>query len=282
MRRGAALLLALGLPAWFATELEAQAPHPTVGDTVWLTRSVALPPGHVVRAAEWDPSDPIELLGRPRVVVTGDSADISYPVVIWQPGSQLIELPGPLLLGPGGTVDSLSGEQVRLDVRSILPANAPDSVLVPQPRAGLVNRQEMSVLPLVLLWAAALVLLIPFQLWWRRRGKPMHAAPSSPDLPEPPLARWADAGEYRAVANVAAARLRSAVAERVASAHAGLDTERLMTELAAARPQWPLDELGVLLVALDNARFGLTTASDALELSRSTLQLRDRLLREAA
>jgi hypothetical protein len=55
-----------------------------------------------------------------------------------------------------------------------------------------------------------------------------------------------------------------------------------MAELAAARPHWPLDELGKLLVALDNARFGLTTSSDALELSRSTLELRDRLLREAA
>ena len=92
----------------------------------------------------------------------------------------------------------------------------------------------------------------------------------------------ADAGEYRAVANVAAARLRSTVAERVASAHPGLDTERLLAELAAARPHWPLEELGELLVALDNARFGLTTSSDALELSRSTLELRDRLLREAA
>jgi hypothetical protein len=84
------------------------------------------------------------------------------------------------------------------------------------------------------------------------------------------------------VANVAAARLRSAVAERVASAHSGLDTERLMAELAAARPQWPLEELGELLGALDNARFGLATSADALELSRSTSELRDRILREAA
>ena len=272
------VLALLGL----ATGIEAQARNPTVGDTVWLSRTVALPPGHVVRAAEWDPADPVELLGRPRVVVTGDSAEIAYPVVIWQPGSQLIELPGPLLLGPGGTVDSLAGERVRLDVRSVLPANVPDSVLVPQPRAGLVNRQEVSLLPLLLLWTAALLCLVPLQIWWRRRGKPPRSAPPSPELAEPPLARWADAGEYRAVANVAAARLRSAVAERVASAHPGLDTERLLAELAAARPQWPLDELAELLTALDNARFGLSTSADALELSRSTLALRDRILREAA
>jgi hypothetical protein len=267
---------------WLAGGLGAQTPSPTVGDTVWLSRTVALPPGHVVRAAEWDPADPVELLGQPRVVVSGDSAAIAYPVVIWQPGPHVIELPGPLLLGPGGSVDSLAGERVRLTVQSVLPVNVPVSVLAPQPRAGLVNREEVSLIPLLLLWAGALAFLVPLQIWWRRRGRPARPAPPTTTLPEPPLGRWADAGEYRAVANVAAARLRSAVAERVASAHSGLDTERLMAELAAARPQWPLEELGELLVALDNARFGLTTSADALELSRSTLKLRDRILREAA
>lgn len=276
-----ALLLGLSIPAGLPTRLPAQAPSPTVGDTVWLSRTVGLPPGHVVRAAEWNPADPVELLGRPRVVVTGDSAQIAYPVVIWQPGPQVIELPGPLLLGPGGTVDSLSGERVRLEVKSVLPAIARDS-LKPQPRAELVNRQEVTLVPLAILCAVALGFLIPLHLWWRRRGKPVRTAALTPDLPEPPLARWADAGEYRAVASVAASQLRSAVAERVASAHPGLNTERLMAELAAARPHWPLEELGETLVALDNARFGLTTSSDALELSRSTLELRDRLLREAA
>jgi hypothetical protein len=104
----------------------------------------------------------------------------------------------------------------------------------------------------------------------------------SPAVPEPPLDRWADAGEYRAVANVAASRLRAALAQRVAAAHPGLDTERVMAELAAARPGWPLEELGDLLRALDDARFGHIAPSEALELSRSTLELRDRLLREAA
>src|SRR5919206_1224970 len=92
----------------------AQAGAPTVGDTVWLRQMVALPPGNVVRAADWTPSDPVELLGHPRVVATGDSAEITYPVVIWRPGMHTIELPGPLLLGPGGTVDSLAGTRVKV------------------------------------------------------------------------------------------------------------------------------------------------------------------------
>jgi hypothetical protein len=262
--------------------LLAQGSVPTVGDTVWLSRTVPLPPGHVARAPDWDPADPIELLGRPRVRVLGDSAEIGYPVVVWRPGQHLIDLPGPLLLGPGGTVDSLRGERLRVEVRSVLPAVPRDSVLPPQPRASLVARQEVTLVPLAVLWTAALVILLPLHLWWRRRGKPVPAAPSGQPLPEAPLDRWADAGEFRAVANVSAVRLRAAVAQRVAAAHPGLDTERLLAELAAVRPDWPLEELSEVLRALDDARFGLAASPDTLRLSRSSLELRERLLREAA
>ena len=110
----------------------------------------------------------------------------------------------------------------------------------------------------------------------------MPAAPAMPSVADPPLDRWADAGEYRAVANVAAARLRSTVAQSVAAAHPGLDTERLLGQLAAARPNWPLDELADLLSALDNARFGQAGSEDALNLSRYGSAMEDRLRHEAA
>jgi hypothetical protein len=96
------------------------------------------------------------------------------------------------------------------------------------------------------------------------------------------LARWADAGEYRAVANVAVARLRGAVAQRVGSAHPALDTERVLAEIAAARPEWPVQELGELLRELDDVRFGVVPSSEALRLLRSTIEMRDRLLHDAA
>lgn len=271
-----------GFAVWLPLSLLVQGVGPTVGDTVWLSRTIAVPPGYVVRAADWDPADPIELLGGPRVVVAGDSAQITYPVVVWQPGAQLIELPGPLLLGPGGTVDSLRGQQVRLEVRSVLPRTSPDSALSPQPRAGMVAIRAVSLAPLVILGVISLALLLPLHLWWRRRGKPAGAP--APDAPaaEPPLDRWADDGEYRAVANISAVRLRSAVAQRVAAAHPGLDTERLLSDLAAVRPDWPLAELGDILRGLDEARFGVAPAADALALSRSSVAMRARLLGEAA
>jgi hypothetical protein len=142
----------------------------------------------------------------------------------------------------------------------------------------------VSLAPIAVLWLASLLLLLPVHLWWRRRGKRVRTAPAAlpRDTLELPLARWADAGEYRAVANVAAVRLRAALEQRVASAHPGLDTERLLAEIAAARPEWPLQELSELLRALDDVRFGLVPSSEALRLSHSTIEMRDRLLRDAA
>ncbi|MEO8088792.1 MAG: hypothetical protein ABI703_00690 [Gemmatimonadales bacterium] len=261
-----------------------QGTAPTVGDTVWLTRTVRVPAGYAVRATDWEPADPFELLGRGRMVMTGDSVRISYPVVVWRPGQHTIELPGPLLLGPGGSVDSLAAVGVNVEIRSVLPRVPQDSSLAPQPRAGIVTRRVTSLAPMAGLWLAAAILLLPLHLWWRRRGKPVRTtgAPLRPEAPQAPLARWADAGEYRAVANVATARLRAALEQRVASAHPGLDTERVLAEIAAARPEWPLEELGGLLRALDDVRFGLLPSSEALRLSQATIEMRDRLLRDAA
>lgn len=259
-----------------------QGPGPTVGDTLWISRSIAVPAGHVVRAGDWTPDDPVELLGRPRIALTGDSARIQYPIVVWRPGPLALDIPGPLLLGPGGTVDSLGRQRVNLTISSVLPPGVPESTLTPQPRAAFVSRDTVSASPLVILWTLALVLLLPLHLWWRRRGKVLPSTPPALPIPEPPLLSWADDGEYRAVANISAARLRTAIAQRVPPAHAGLDTERLLSELAAVRPHWPLRELGQILRALDQARFGLAGSPDTIELSRASHQLRDRLLREAA
>jgi hypothetical protein len=134
------------------------------------------------------------------------------------------------------------------------------------------------------LWAVTIVLLLPLHLWWRRRGKPTRAPAPAPaaEALEAPLSRWADAGEHRAVASLATAQLRAALADRLPAAHIGLDTERVLAELAAARPDWPLEDFGSVLRSLDDIRFGATGSSHALGLSRSSMALRERLLHDAA
>jgi hypothetical protein len=260
-----------------------QAGAPTVGDTVWIRSEVAIPAGRTVRAADWQPEDPVELLGPARVVVRGGSAEIAYPIVIWETGEHTLRPPGPLLLGADGAVDSLEPQPVTVRVASVLPVVPPDSTLRPQPRAEFVPRGATTPLPLLILLGLAALLLAPLHWWWRRRGTPRPLGRAEAGGPaHPPLERWADTGESRAVAAAAASRLRSLLAQQVPSAHSGLDSEAVLAQVRSARPDWPLDELGDLLRALDEARFGHTSFPDAIGLARWAGELESRLLREAA
>jgi hypothetical protein len=277
MSRRTALLCAC-LVAARGTMLAAQASRPTVGDTVWITRTVAVPPGATIRPADWDAPEPVERLGPPHVTPRGDSADIAYPAVIWRTGPLTVELPGPLLLGAGGGVDSLPPAPVTLLVASVLPSVPPDSTLAPQPRAEFIPRPTVTVLPLLVLLGLAAVLIAPLHWWWRRRGH-VRIRPTLPPSGSAaaPLERWADAGESRAVAAVAVTRLRTAIAARISAAHTGLDTEDVLREVAG-RTDWPLGELGDLLRSLDEARFGRTAFPDAIGLARWEDELEPRLV----
>lgn len=254
---------------------------PTVGDTIWVARTVAVPPGATVRPADWDPPDPVERLGPPRITPHGDSADVAYPIVVWRAGPLTVDVPGPLLLTEGGRIDSVPPRHLDLRIASVLPAVPPES-LAPQPRADFVPRTGASALPLLLLLALSALLLTPLHLWWRRRGTP-RPRPALTLLAgvAPPLDRWADAGEARAVASIATQRLRAAIARGLPAAHAGLDTEDLLRTVAG-RTDWPLAELRDLLRSLDEARFGHTGVPDAAELARRADELAPRLVPEAA
>lgn len=261
-----------------------QAGLPTVGDTIWVSRTVSVPPGNTVRAGEWELADSIELLGPARVAVRGGSAEISYPIVIWRPGAYTLSPPGPLLLGADGTVDSLAPQPVELLVASVLPRVPPDSTLRPQPRAEFVPRIATSPIPLLLFLSAAILLLLPLHRWWRQRGPPAGAAPRR-ETEEPMsevLERWADAGEFRAVAAAAAARLRAAIGSAVPAAHPALDTETVLSHVTESRADWPVAEMGDLLRSLDEARFGRTTFPDAIGLARWAAEMEPKLRREAA
>jgi hypothetical protein len=255
---------------------------PTVGDTIWLSRTVALPGGRTPRPADWRPDDPVELLAPPVVTSRGDSVTIAYPVVVWRAGDQPVEIPGPLLLGPGGEVDSLPPQRITLRITSVLPKVPADSVLAPQPRADYVPRGAQSVLPLLLALAVALLVLLPLHWWWRRRGPAAPPVPDGTRAGPVPLERWAEAGESRAVAAAVMTGLRTAIARHTPSAHRGLDTDSLLMQLATDRPGWPLADLGSLLRSLDQARFGSDPATDPLDLARGAAELEGRLSGGAA
>ena len=261
-----------------------QSDVPTVGDTIWVTRTVDLPPGRSLRAAEWELADPIELLGPPRIALRGGSADVSYPIAVWRAGFHTVSVPGPLLLSSDGGVDSLRAEVVTLHIASVLPRAATDTSLRPQPRADFVPRPATTPVPLILLLIVAIALLAPIHWWWRRRGRPpgKRAAAEMGGPAKPPLERWADAGESRAVAAAATSRLRAALAARLPGALPSLDTEAVLAHVAEQRPDWPSAELGDVLRALDEARFGNGALPDAMGLARWAAELEPRLVREAA
>ena len=262
----------------------AQRESPTVGDTIWVSRTVDLPPGRSVRAEQWEAKDPIELLGPPRVTVREGSAEIAYPVAVWRTGAHSVEVPGPLLLAPDGGVDSLPGETVTLRVASVLPRPATDTSLGPQPRADFVSQPATSPWPVVILLVLAIAVLAPLHWWWRRRGKAVHR-PERIDpaaLAEPTLERWAAAGESRAVAAAAGARLRRAMAAGLPAAHVSLDTEAVLELVARQRPDWPVAELGDVLHELDRVRFGTGAGPQALWAAGRAAELEPRLTREAA
>lgn len=254
-----------------------QAPLPTVGDTIWVRRMLAPPAGRAVRAAEWAPTDEVEVLGRPRVTPVGDSVEVAYPVTVWAPGAHVVQVPGPLLVGAGGELDSLPPLSVTLTAGSVLPA-APRDSLAPQPAVPTVATHERTLTPLLGLWALAALLLLPVHWWWRRRGDAAAVAPVGPAAaPELPVERWAEAGEARAVVGAAVERLRALIAERIPLARPELDPEECLVVVAAARPDWPLAGLGDLLRALDAARFASGPDGDALELHRRAAELEGRL-----
>ncbi len=232
-----------------------QAPQPQVGDTVWLVRTILAPVGREVRIVAWNPEGAIETLGPGMIVRRGDSLDVRYPAVGWLPGAHTVEVPGPVLVSPDGTTDSLPAMPVTIIIASILPELPRDSLPPPQPEAAPVLRPIETAAPILALLLLCTLVLVPLHLWWHRRGRPIEAAaPATPTGPlELPFTRWAEAGEPRAVLAAAAAGLRS------------LDAGRTTPESAA------------LLARLDDALFGPGDATHALTDAAAALELAARL-----
>lgn len=257
-----------------------QAPAPTVGDTIWLVRRVPVPPGAEVRPAAWELDGAQGLLGRPQVRLDGGDALVAYPAVAWAAGTQRFTVPGPIIVHADGRSDTLAAEVRTVVVGSVLPAGMPPERLAPQPEAGVVAQRITTPLPLLALVLLAALLLAPLVWWWLRRGLPAQHPTRSQAPADVPLTEWAEAGEHRAVAALAARRLRDALSARLPGMVPGLVTSRLVRVLEEQRPRWPAGEIGTLLRALESAEFAERPGSDVTALAARAGELVQALERE--
>ena len=108
----------------------ASPPGPTVGDTIWLERAIAVPTGWQVRAGKLDATEAVEPLADPAVLRRAGGWVVRYAVVAWKPGVHKLGLPPLWRLGPDGRADSTAGGTTSLSVASVIP----DSLLRPSPQ----------------------------------------------------------------------------------------------------------------------------------------------------
>lgn len=209
--------------------LQAQA-GPLVGDTVWLEREVEAPTGSLIRPLPWEPGEDAQVLGPPEAVARPGGWTLRYPVAFWRTGTHRVVVPGPLLVRPDGSTDSLPGRAMTVLIGSVLPAGRADTI-APRPAAGLVTTATRSPLPALALPLLAALLLAPLHWWWRRRGPAPVARGSTTGpvvLPVPAqLEAWAAQGELRLAADGWIARLESAPASP--------ERDQLLAGLRAAR-----------------------------------------------
>lgn len=246
-------------------------PHPTVGDTVILRRLLPGPPGVRVRPGPLSPSSLIEPLGEPRVERAGSALVLSYALAFFEVGEVSLPMPPAELIYADGTAESILGDTAKVRVASVLPAT--DTLPEPRPSLGPLARDRKSLGPAVWL---GLSVMVAAGAWAFARGRPRRrpvlAAAEDGEV-EPPLERWAAAGEVRAVATAAYQKLREAIERLEPRAARGIDPAAMLRELEELRPEWPHGEIAELIRELDRARFAPAVASDALALDEQVAEL---------
>jgi hypothetical protein len=253
----------------------ASPPAVTVGDTVYLSRT--LPAALRVRARPQPlPSTPVvEPLAEPVVEQRGDVLEVRYAVAVFEPGPQRIAMPSIELSYADGNTETVLGDTAIVRVRSVLPPGdslpPPRTSLAPLPRH---RRHRAPVVVLVSLVAAGV------GAWAisRKRVSP-RPRPPAPDAPAPaaPLRTWVEAGELRAGAAALAGLLRRTIAGLEPAADAGRSTEALLAVLRRRCPGWPLEEIEDVLRALERARFAPAVPHDVLLLEEQVGMLTERL-----
>jgi len=264
-------VLAVGQGAWGASP-----PHPTVGDTIWLSREVATPAGWRLRPGKLESTDQVEPLGEPAVLRAPGGWVIRYPVVAWSPGPHQVALPPVWRLALDGHTDSVPGGAASFEVRGVIP----DSLGAPEPKAALGPLRSDRRRPLVSLGAllAALALGAAGVAWRRRPPRPAAPGVHVPLEPEVPDARWLAAGEPKAVAARAAGRLRAAIARAEPAASTALSTPECLAILERRKPRAPLRQLAQVLEQLDRVAFASAHGSDVTALAAQARALERELV----
>jgi hypothetical protein len=170
-----------------------------VGDTLTIVHRIAAAPGSVVQVRAPEDSNLATLVGVPVVTREGDSVRISYTVAVWAPGHNDLVLPGAVVIGMGGRVDTLANAHVSLDVASLLPAGQAPIKVTPRQAQPWVPRADLTILPFAVLLPIALVVLGVAHWRWGRRGPKPVVVPNSARLlvGRERLERWLAAGEAR-------------------------------------------------------------------------------------
>jgi hypothetical protein len=250
-----------GVPAW--TALPARA---TVGDTVWLVRSVAVPAGWRVRAGKLESGGDVEPLGDPVVTPTAEGAEIRYPVTSWDAGSHSVALPSIWRLGPDGRADSLPGGGAAFVLASVLPADSGARAAPKGPLAPLRPPHRSALPPLIAAFGSGAVLVVLLRL--RRRGARRVPLPEAPAVAgEVPDARWLGAGEPKAVAARATHALRTALARAVAEASESLPTAEAIAAADGRLPGASFRDLREVLTGLDQVAFAAAHGVDVAALA---------------
>ena len=215
----------------------------TVGDTLTIVQRVHTVPGAVIQPRTLTDTTSVSLLSPPTMTRDGDSIRITYRIAVWQPGTNELMLPGPVVVTPRGLVDTLPDAHVLLQVASLLPSGKAVASIAPKAARPVVPRGDRTVLPFV---AFLLVLgsVVAVTNWWLRRRGPARALPT-PKLPPPldaeRLERWLAAGEAPlALLHIEAlVRDRPELAEWRARSAAARYARGAETELAAlVREGW--------------------------------------------
>jgi len=235
----------------------------TVGDTVRLTRRVEATPDVRARLQPLGQAGALEPLAPPQWFYSEGELAILYVVSLFEPGRHGIPMPDVELVYADGRAETLAGDTAWIDVLSVLPSG--DSAVAPVPSRGPIARRPTSPVPVVALVAAALLGTL---LWALVRWRPVRR-PTPPRVEgvraDPPIEQWVAAGEPRAVAAVAADRLRRAIAEWLPEASRHLHTEECIRVVLAKRQGDVGRQVADVLRTLERARFSPAASADVLD-----------------